>query len=218
MTVRHRQRKGARGSSFLYARGKSFSKPPTFPPKAPEDSLKVPNNPTHAASFSRQFSARTAHRPPRLGQKKGLFAPQRPPTPPFARPNAPFCPGAARFLPGARPNGALACPGFARAPGTCAHPQDPGSPRVCGFFARPRPLPPAVCHPDARRLPRPPPKPLRRAPTPPVAAARRPKVAPPPSPRHTLGAGQPDCRGRLFCFAVEKCAPLGGDPIPGHDG
>ena len=161
---------------------RAFRSPQLFRRNRPKIPCTWPDNPTHAASFSRQFSARTAHRPPRLGQKKGLFAPQRPPTPPYARPNAPFCPGAARFLPGARPDEAPAGPGFARDPGTRAHPWDPGSPRVCGFFARLRPLPPAVRRPNARRLPRPPPKPPRRAPParplPPPAArrsARRPR-------------------------------------------
>lgn len=195
-----------------------FRSPQLFPPKPPEDSLKVPNNPTRPASFLRQFSPQHSPVARLFRGKRGLFAPNARRTRLFARPNAPFCPGAARFLPGARPDGDPACPGFARDPGARAHPWDPGSPRVCGFFARPHPLLPAVRRPNARRLPRPPPKPPRRAPPAcplPPPAARRSAAAPP---RHSLGAGNPDCRGRLSRFAVKKCATPRGDQIPGHDG
>ena len=52
-------------------------------------------------------------------------------------------------------------------------------PRCRPFFARPRPLPPAVRRPNARWLPRPPPKPTRCAPPerplPPPVARRSPR-------------------------------------------
>lgn len=219
MTVRHRQRKGAKSGFFLYAREKAFSKPQLFPPKPPEDSLKVPNNPTRPASFLRQFSPQHSPVARLFRGKKGLFCPQRPPYPPFCPPERPvlppappvFCPARARMETRLAP----VLPGT---PAPAHTPWDPGSPRVCGFFARPRPLLPAVRRPNARRLPRPPPKPPRRAPPArplPPTAARRSAAAPP---RHSLGAGNPDCRGRLSRFAVKKCATPRGDQIPGHDG
>lgn len=170
MTVRHRQRKGAKSGFFLYAREKAFSKPPAF-----------------SAETARRFPAHgqiTLHAPPAFSAS---FRPSTAPLPAFfAAKRGFFAPSAARFLPGARPDGDPACPGFARDPGARAHPWDPGSPRVCGFFARPHPLLPAVRRPNARRLPRPPPKPPRRAPParplPPPAArrsARRPTEAQP---------------------------------------
>ena len=187
MTVRHRQRKGAKSGFFLYAREKAFSKPPAF---SAETARRFPAHgqiTLHAPpAFSASFRPSTAPLPAFFAAKRGFFAPNARRTRLFARPNAPFCPGSARFLPSARPDGAPACPGFARDPGARAHPWDPGSSRVCGFFARPRPLPPAVRRPNARRLPRPPPKPPRRAPParplPPSAArrsARRPAEAQP---------------------------------------
>ena len=187
MTVRHRQRKAAKSGFFLYARGKGFSKPPTFPPKPLEDFLQVPNNPTRPASFLRQFSPQHSPVARLFRGKKGLFCPQRPPYPPFWPARTPrfapappvFCPARARMEPRLAPV----------LPGTPAPehtPWNPGSPRVCGFFARPHPLPPAVRRPNARRLPLPPPKPPRRAPParplPPPAArrsARRPAEAQP---------------------------------------
>lgn len=218
MTVHHRQRKRAKSGFFLYAREKAFSKPQLFPPKPPEDSLKVPNNPTRPASFLRQFSPQHSPVACLFRGKKGLFCPQRPPYPPFCPPERPrFAPAPPVFFPGARPDGDPACPGFAREPGARAHPWDPGSSRVCGFFARPRPLPPAVRRPNARRLPRRRNHPaVRRQP----AHCRRqpPEGQPAAPPRHSLGAGNPDCRGRLSRFAVKKCATSRGDQIPGHDG
>ena len=175
MTVRHRQRKGAQGSSFLYARGKGFSKPPTFPPNRPKIPCTWPDNPTHAASFSRQFSARTAHRPPRLGQKKGLLRPSaRQPrllparTPRFAPAPPVFCPARARMEPRLAPV----------LPGTPAPAHTPGTPEApaCAAFlpARARFRPPCAArtpegcparrrnHPAVRRQParcrRPPPE------------------------------------------------------------
>lgn len=219
MTVRHRQRKGAKSGFFLYARGKGFSKPQLFPPKPPEDSLKVPNNPTRPASFLRQFSPQHSPVARLFRGKKGLFCPQRPPYPPFYPPERPvlprrrpfFCPARARMEPRLAP----VLPGT---PAPAHTPWDPGSPRVCGFFARPHPLLPAVRRRNARRLPRPPPKPsaVRRQP----ARCRRPlpEGQPAAPPRHSLGAGNPDCRGRLSRFAVKKCATPRGDQIPGHDG
>ena len=219
MTVRHRQRKGARGSCFLYARGKGFSKPQLFPPKPPEDSLKVPNNPTRPASFLRQFSPQHSPVARLFRGKKGLFCPQRPPYPPFCPPERPVLPRLRPFF----------CPACARMetrlapvlPGTPAPAHTPGTPEVPAYAAflpaRARFRPPCAARtPEgcpARRRNRPA---VRRQP----ARCRRPPPEGQPAvpPRHTLGAGNPDCRGRLSRFAVKKCAPLGGNQIPGHDG
>ena len=154
MTVRHRQRKGAKGKSFLYARGKAFPKPPVFPPKPPEDLLTLPDNPTHPASFLRQFSPRHSPVARPFRGKKGLFAPNaRRTRPPRRAPERPVLPrrrpAFARPGPGKRP----AWPGFARDPGARAHPPAPRKrPRV-RLFA---PIPPVFSRrapPSARRNP-----------------------------------------------------------------
>ena len=202
MTVRHRQRKGAKSDFFLYAREKAFSKPQLFPPKSPEDSLKVPNNPTHPASFLRQFSPQHSPVARLFRGKKGLFCPQRPPYLPFCPPERPVLPRLrpffARRAPGWRPGLPPVLPG----PPAPAHtPWNPGSPRVCGFFARPRPLLPAVRRPNARRLPRPLPPPAARR------SARRPAEAQP-------WGWQPRLPRSAFPLRRgEVCAPRGGsDP------
>jgi len=176
MTVRHRQRKGAKSGFFLYAREKAFSKPQLFPPKPPEDSLKVPNNPTRPASFLRQFSPQHSPVAHLFRGKEGLFCPQRPPYPPFCPPERPVLPRLrpffARRAPGWRPGLPL---GFARDPGAHAHPWDPGSHACAAFLpARTRLCPPCAArtpegcparrrnHPAVRRQParcrRPPPE------------------------------------------------------------
>lgn len=219
MTVRHRQRKGAKGSSFLYARGKAFSKPPTFPPKPPEDSLHMAKEPFTPRQLSPPVFAPAQPRCPPFSRQKGAFLPPAPAVPaPEGHPNAPFCPGASRFLPGARPDGDPACPGFARDPGVRAHPLGPRNPPRVRLFCPPAPAfarrappeRPKVAPPAAETTP-------PCAASPPVAAARRRGSAAAP-PRHSLGAGNPDCRGRLSRFAVKKCATPRGDQIPGHDG
>lgn len=180
MTVRHRQRKGAKSGFFLYAREKAFSKPPAF---SAETARRFPAHgqiTLHAPqAFSASFRPSTAPLPAFFAAKRGFFAPNARRTRLFAHPNAPVLPRCRPFLPGAHPDEAPACPGFARDPGAGAHPRDPESPRVCGFLARPRPLPPVLRRPNARRLPRcaPPERPL-----PPPAArrsARRPAEAQP---------------------------------------
>ena len=193
MTVRHRQRKGARGSSFLYARERAFSKHPAFHaetarrfPAHSQITLHTP--PAFPASFP---PAQPAARPV-WGKKGGFLRPQRPPAPPFTRPNAPFFPGAARFLPGARPDEAPACPGFARDPGARAHPRDPRNPRANGFFCPPAPTSarrappecPKVALPAAETAP-------PCAASPPVAATRRRRSARRPRRGTALGLGNP---------------------------
>ena len=176
MTVRHRQRKGAKSGFFLYAREKAFSKPPAFSPKPPEDSLKVPNNPTRPASFLRQFSPQHSPVARLFRGKKGLFCPQRPPYPPFCPPERPrFAPAPPVFCPARARMETRLAPGFARAPGARAHPWDPGSPACAAFLpARTRLCPPCAArtpegcparrrnHPAVRRQParcrRPPPE------------------------------------------------------------
>lgn len=189
MTVRHRQRKGAKGSSFLYARGKAFSKPPPFPPKPPEDSLKVPNNPTRPASFLRQFRPSTAPLPALFAAKRGFFAPNARRTRPRRAPDRPVLPRRrpvfARCTPEKAPARARKGPGCP--PGSLAR-HSPGSPQApgCAAFAQ---LAPARAPPAARRSAR------------------------PPRQGTALGQGNPDCRGRLSRFAVEKRTPQGGsDP------
>ena len=176
MTVRHRQRKGAKSGFFLYAREKAFSKPQLFPPKPPEDSLKVPNNPTRPASFLRQFSPQHSPVARLFRGKKGLFCPQRPPYPPFCPPERPVLPPAPPVF----------CPARARMetrlalvlPGTPAPAHTPGTPeapaRAAFLPARARFCPPCAArtpedcparrrnHPAVRRQParcrRPPPE------------------------------------------------------------
>lgn len=213
MTVRHLQRKGAKGSSFLYARGKAFSKPPPFPPKPPEDSLKVPNNPTRPASFLRQFRPSTAPLPALFAAKRGFFAPNARRTRPRRAPDRPVLPRRrpvfARCTPEKAPARARKGPGCP--PGSLAR-HSPGSPQApgCAAFAQ---LAPARAPPAARKSlvaaetspAKPPPRPL------PLPAARR--SARPPRQGTALGQGNPDCRGRLSRFAVEKRTPQGGsDP------
>lgn len=192
MTVRHRQRKGAKSGFFLYAREKAFSKPQLFPPKPPEDSLKVQNNPTRPASFLRQFSPQHSPVARLFRGKKGLFCPQRPPYPPFGPPERPV-------LPRLRPFFARRAPGWR-----------PGLPRFCPGPRRPRtPLRPRklslvrlFCPPVPASARRAPPERPKVAPSaaetsppcaasPPVAAARRPKVSPPPCRGTALGLASP---------------------------
>lgn len=217
MTVRHRQRKGSKSGFFLYAREKAFSKPPAFSAKTARrfpahGPITLHTPPAFPASFPP-----AQPRCPPFSRQKGAFLPPAPAVPAFWPARTPrFAPGAARFLPGARPDGDPACPGFARDPGARAHP--PGTPEAPAFAAF-LPARARFCPPCAARTPEGSPPAAETTPpcaaSPPVAAARRPKVSPP---RHSLGAGNPDCRGRLSRFAVEKCAPLGADQIPGHDG
>lgn len=192
MTVRHRQRKGAKSGFFLYAREKAFSKPQLFPPKPPEDSLKVPNNPTRPASFLRQFSPQHSPVARLFRGKKGLFCPQRPPYPPFCPPERPvlppappvFCPARARM----ETRLALVLPGT---PAPAHTPGTPEAPRV-RLFCPPAPASdrrapperPKVAPPAAETTP-------PCAACPPVAAARRPKVSPPPRRGTALGLATP---------------------------
>ena len=166
MTVRHRQRKGAKGKSFLYARGKAFTKPQLFRrnrPKIPRRHRITLHTPP---AFSASFRPATAPLPALFAVKRGFFAPTPAVPAPEGRPNAPFCPGAARLLPGPAPEKGPAWPGFAPDPGARAHPWRPGSARVCGFSPRLRPFFSAV-----RRLP--------PAETPPAKPAARPGKARP---------------------------------------
>ena len=181
MTVRHRQRKGAKSGFFLYAREKAFSKPPAFSPKPPEDSLKVPNNPTRPASFLRQFSPQHSPVARLFRGKKGLFCPQRPPYPPFCPPERPVLPRLrpffARRAPGWRPGLPRFCPGTRR-PRTHLGPRKPPCVRL---FCPPAPASARSAPPKRPKVAPPAAEtdPLYAA-SPPVAAARRPKVAPPP--------------------------------------
>lgn len=196
-----------------------FRSPQLFPPKPPEDSLKVPNNPTRPASFLRQFSPQHSPVARLFRGKKGLFCPQRPPYPPFCPPERPVLPRLrpffARRAPGWRPGLPPVLPG----PPAPAH--TPGTPEAPAFAAF-LPARARFCTPCAARTPEG--CPARRRNHPAVrrqpARCRRPPPEGQPAapPRHSLGAGNPDCRGRLSHFAVEKCAPLGADQIPGHDG
>ena len=198
---------------------RAFRSPSFFRRNRPKIPCTWPNNPTRPASFLRQFSPQ--HNPVArlLRGKKGFFCPQRPPYPPFCPPERPVLPRRrpffARRAPGWSPGLPRFCPG-PRHPRTPSGPRKP--PRV-RLFCPPAPASarrapperPKVAPPAAETAP-------PCAASPPVAAVRRPKVAPPPPPRHTLGAGHPDCRGRLSRFAVKKCASPRGDQIPGYDG
>ena len=171
---------------------RAFRSPQLFRRNRPKIPCTWPDNPTHAASFSRQFSARTAHRPPRLGQKKGAFLPPTPAVSAFLPARTPrFAPAPPVFLPGARPDGAPACPVL---PETPAPAHTPGTPEVpcVRLFCPPAPA-------SARRAP--PERPKVAPPAadttppcaacPPVAAVRRPKVSPPPRRGTALGLETP---------------------------
>jgi len=207
MTVRHRQRKGAKSGFFLYAREKAFSKPQLFPPKPPEDSLKVPNNPTRPASFLRQFSPQHSPVARLFRGKKGLFCPQRPPYPPFCPPERP------RFAP-APP---VFCPARARMetrlapvlPGNPAPAHTPGTPEApaCAAFlpARVRFRPPCAARtpegcPAAETTP-------PCAASPPIAAARRPKVSPRPAEAQPWGWKPRQPRSAFPLRREEVCDP-----------
>ena len=215
MTVRHRQRKGAKSGFFLYAREKAFSKPPAF---SAETARRFPAHgqiTLHAPqAFSASFRPSTAPLPAFFATKRGFFAPNARHTRLFARPNAPVLPRRCPVLPGAHPDEAPACPSFARDPGARAHPGTPEAPACAAFLpARARFHPPCAArtpegclarrrnHPAVRRLP---------------ARCRRPPPEGQPAapPRHSLGAGNPDCRGRLSRFAVKKCATPRGESDP----
>ena len=140
---------------------RAFRSPQLFRRNRPKIPCTWPDNPTHAASFSRQFPARTARRPPRLGQKRGLFAPPAPASPAFCPPERPvlprrrpfFCPARARMKPRLAPV-LPGTPAPAHTPGT------PGTPACAAFSpARARFRPPCAARtPDgcpARRRNRP---------------------------------------------------------------
>ena len=208
MTVRHRQRKGAKSGFFLYAREKAFSKPQLFPPKPPEDSLKVPNNPTRPASFLRQFSPQHSPVARLFRGKKGLFCPQRPPYPPFCPPERPVLPRRrpffARRAPGWSPGLPRFCPG-PRRPRTPSGPRKP--PRV-RLFCPPAPTSARRAPPERSKVA---PPAAETAPpcaaSPPVAAARRPKVSPRPAEAQPWGWKPRLSRSAFPLRREEVCAP-----------
>ena len=215
MTVRHRQRKGAKSGFFLYAREKAFSKPPAF---SAEVARRFPAHgqiTLHAPqAFSASFRPSTAPLPAFFAAKRGFFAPNARRTRLFARPNTPVLPRLRPFLPGAHPDEAPACPGFARDPGARAHPRDPRKPPRVRLFCPPAPA-------SARRAPpeRPKVAPPAAESAPPCAAAR---PLPPPAARRSArrpAEAQPwGWQPRLPRSAFplrrgEVCAPRGGsDP------
>ena len=152
MTVRHRQRKGAKGKSFLYARGKAFPKPQLFRrnrPKIPRRHRITLHTPP---AFSASFRPATAPLPALFAAKRGFFAPTPAVPAPERRPNAPFCPGAVRLLPGPAPEKGPAWPGFAPDPG----PRTPLAPRKrprVRLFAPIAPVFSRRAPPSARRNP-----------------------------------------------------------------
>ena len=192
MTVRHRQRKGAKSGFFLYAREKAFSKPPAFSAETPEDSLKVPNNPTRPASFLRQFSPQHSPVARLFRGKRGLFCPQRPPSPPFCPPERPVLPQCRPFFARRAPGWSHGLPRFCPGPRRPRTPLGPRKPPRVRLFCPPAPA-------SARRAP--PERPKVAMPAaettppcaacPPVAAARRPKVSPPPRRGTALGLATP---------------------------
>ena len=146
------KKRGERQFLHICAR-KGFSEAPAFPPKPPEDPLKVPDNPTHPASFLRQFSPRHSPVARPFRGKKGLFRPNARRTRPRKAPERPVLPrrrpAFARPGPGKRP----AWPGFARDPGARAHPPAPRKrPRV-RLFAPIAPVFSRRAPPSARRNP-----------------------------------------------------------------
>lgn len=146
MTVRHRQRKGAKAVSSYMRVKRLFRSPSFFRRNRPKIPCTWSNNPTHPASFLRQFSPQHSPVARLFRGKKGLFCPQRPPYPPFCPPERP------RFAP-APP---VFCPARARMetrlapvlPGTPAPAHTPGTPEAlaCAAFlpARARFRPPCA--------------------------------------------------------------------------
>lgn len=212
MTVRHRQRKGAKSGFFLYAREKAFSKPPAF---SAETARRFPAHgqiTLHAPqAFSASFRPSTAPLPAFFAAKGGFFAPNARRTRLFARPNAPFCPGSARFLPGARRMETRLGPVLPGTPAP-AHTPGPRKPPPVRLFCPPAPAStrrapperPKVALPAAETTP-------PCAACPPVATARR-------SPRRPAKAHpwgwQPRLARSAFPLRREKvCDPKGGsDP------
>jgi len=196
-----------------------FRSPQLFPPKPPEDSLKVPNNPTRPASFLRQFSPQHSLVARLFRGKKGLFCPQRPPYLPFCPPERPvlprlrpfFCPARARMEPRLAPV----------LPGTPAPAHTPGTPEApaCAAFspARARFRPPCAARtPEgcpARRRNRPA---VRRQPA--RCRRPRPKVSPPSRQGTALGLATPTAEVGFPASPWRSVRPQGGDQIPGHDG
>ena len=169
-----------------------FRSPSFFRRNRPKIPCTWPNNPTRPASFLRQFSPQHSPVARPFRGKKGLFCPQRPPYPPPKGTRTPrFAPAPPGFCPARARMETRLAPVLPGTPASAHTPWDPGTPRVCGFFARPHPLLPAVRRPNARRLPRPPPKPPRRAPParplPPPAAEGQ----PPPRQGTALGLATP---------------------------
>ena len=170
-----------------------FRSPQLFRRNRPKIPCTWPNNPTRPASFLRQFSPQ--HSPvARL----------------FARPNAPVLPRRrpffARRAPGWKPGLPRFCPG-PRRPRT---PLGPWKPRVYGFFARPRPLPPAVRRPNARRLPRPPSKQPRRAPPARPLPPPAPEGQPAPRRGTALGLATPTAEVGFPASPWRSVRPQGG--------
>lgn len=182
-----------------------FRSPQLFPPKPPEDSLKVPNNPTRPASFLRQFSPQHSPVARLFRGKKGLFCPQRPPYPPFCPPERPVLPRLRPFF----------CPARAQMetrlapvlPGTPAPAHTPGTPEAlaCAAFlpARARFRPPCAartpegCPVRRRNQPA-----VRRQP----ARCRR----PPPCRGTALGLASPTAEVGFPASPWRSVRPLGG--------
>ena len=137
---------------------KGFSEAPAFLPKPPEDPLKVPDNPTHPASFLRQFSPRHSPVARPFRGKRGLFAPNARQTRPRRTPDRPVLPRrrpafsrcAPEKAPAAAPN-----PGARNSPGG---PETPACAAFCPVCTRRPKTPPPKPRPPSLPRPLPPPE------------------------------------------------------------
>ena len=191
-----------------------FRSPLLFPPKPPEADGTWANNPSRPASFLRQLRPSTAPLPAFFAAKRGFFAPNTRRTRRFRPPERPVLPRSRPFFARRAPEKDPAVPVFARDPGTFADPWNPGSPRVCGFFARPRPLlpPPAAVRSPSRPKKAPPPpknRPPSQPPSPlPPSAARRSTRR--PAKAQPWGKATPTAVVGFFASPWRSVLPLGG--------
>ena len=192
-------KKRGKGQGLPICARKGFFEAPTFSPKPPEDTLKVPDNPTHPASFLRQFSPRHSPVARPFRGKRGLFAPNARRTRPRRTPDRPVLPRrrpafsrcAPEKTPAAAPN-----PGARNSPGGPETPACAAFCPVCArFFRRAPPERPKVAPPAAE--------------TAPPCAARR----PPPRWGTALGLATPTSLVSFSASPWRSVCPKGGSNL-----
>ena len=150
MTVRHRQRKGAKGKSCLYAHGKAFPKPQLFRRKRPKIPRRRRITLHTPPALPASFRPATAPLPALFAAKRGFFAPNARRTRPRRAPERPVLPRRRPAFARPAPEKGPAWPGFARDPGAAHTPDAPEAPACAAFrpdcarfFPAVRRLPPA---------------------------------------------------------------------------